>query len=184
MLVLDIAGQELYDEESNRFISTVAKQYRFEHSLLSITEWEHKYRKPFMGFDEKSEEEMVDYIMMMSLDYDFNIFDLTQEHVGLISKYITDSNPTATTIKSSNDSGSRRVMTSEYIYACMAIARIPFECESWNIYRLLMLLGVVNELQKPPVKMTREEQIKQQRELNAKRQAEMAARRKKNEGKS
>lgn len=170
MLVVDVPGQEYFDENSNKFVQTIARSYRFEHSLLSITQWEHKYLKPFLTNNDKTEEEILDYIFMMCLD-ELDVADLTPDMMEQIIKYVSNDKVTATTIKSSNDSGSRRVMTSEYIYACMAIARIPFECETWNIYRLLMVLSVSNELQKPPQKMSRDEQLEQQRRLNAERRA-------------
>lgn len=88
---------------------------------------------------------------------------------------MADTNPTATVISSSddNDRNSRTIMTSEVIYAWMANAGIPFECDKWNVNRLLMLVSVISEFNKPRKQMSEAEILRRQREINQKRLAAM-----------
>lgn len=170
MLKIDIPTEEGYDDESGEFFTIDGVTLSFEHSLLSISEWEAKYMKHFLNNQNITPEEMLDYFEMMSLDEDFDYSYLTPDVVEKLMAYIRHT-PSATTLSSQNDSNSRRVMTSEVIYAYMANARVPFECESWNIHRLLLLLGVIGEFNSKPKKMSTDEIMRRNRELNAQRRA-------------
>lgn len=166
---------EYFDEEQNRFVKVRQEGvvYHFEHSLYAIALWESKYKKPFFTNKEKTAEEMIDYVSFMNLDDDFDVNTLTQEDILEIFEYMQDE-PTATTISSDdNDNNSRIIMTSEVIYAYMANARIPFECDKWNIHRLMKLVAVIGEFNKPKKKMTEREILAQQHALNEKRLAEL-----------
>ena len=172
--MLEIYTGELYDEATNSFLPE--KIYHFEHTLLSISNWEMVFKKPFpfiSGLPVDNPAEIVAYIPMMNLDSHFNIDDLTSSDIEKIFAYLNEK-PTATTINSSGDGGGRRILTSEVIYAYMANAQVPFSCETWNIHRLLTLLGVIGELNNPnKKKRSAEEVARMQAELNQKRRAEM-----------
>lgn len=149
MLIIKTKPQELYDEIENRFITKESKEYRLEHSLKSISKWEAKYEKPFLDPHAKPQaEEMLDYYSMMCIDGPFDPTDLSIEELEVINNYII-SPQTATKIKSSKESGVKKVVTSEVIYAMMTEANIPFECEEWNINRLLILLNVIDARRNP-----------------------------------
>ena len=175
MLEIHIPEKELYDIESGRFFKSEGIDLHFEHSLLSLTEWEMKYRKPFFGTEQKTDEEYLDYIRMMCFE-ELKDEYLSSELVTHVIKYM-QSKPSATKLSTDNDSNSRRIMTSEVIYAYMANAQIPYSCESWNIQRLFYLLGVIGELNKPAKKMSPEEAMRKQAMLNQQRLAEEEERR-------
>ena len=71
MLEFHIPIDEVYDEETNCFYSICGHNLRFEHSLLSMSKWEEKYKKPFFT-TQMTPEESIDYFRMMSLDANFD----------------------------------------------------------------------------------------------------------------
>ena len=67
MLEIVIPGVEQYDEINNRFIITKVQSLRLEHSLVSLSKWEAKWRKPYLSKKPKTTEEQIDYIRCMTL---------------------------------------------------------------------------------------------------------------------
>lgn len=47
MLKLDIAPQELFNDSTGEFITIPGATIELEHSLISISKWESKWRTPF-----------------------------------------------------------------------------------------------------------------------------------------
>lgn len=174
MKIINCPAVTLFNEATSNFIDLPEVTYHFEHSLLSITKWENKYGVPFLSTDEKSVDALLDYVVMMNLDSDFDINRLMPEQVEEILNYI-HTYITATTFGPEISDEDSSVMTSEVIYAYLAEARIPFECESWNLNRLLTVLRVISELHKPKEKMTEEETRQMYIDINAKRRAEAEA---------
>lgn len=177
MISIHIDAMEYYDENKNRFIYEEAKVFTFEHSLKAIAEWESQYKVPLLSQVNLTGEQLLYYIECMSLDDDFDLYYITDNDVKVLVEYMKDI-PTATTInknmnrkKSKNVRQAPRVLTSELIYAYMANGQVPFECENWNIHRLLTLLDVIGELNSPPEKMSSQEIINQNKELNKQRRA-------------
>ena len=168
MLKIIVPSEEYYNESTGEFIYSKEETILLEHSLLSVSKWESKWKKPFISDKEKTKEELCDYIECMTLNRDELTDDvyshLTYQNIKDITDYMADS-MTATTVKHEGPSG-HRVTTSELIYAWMAILHIPFECEKWHLNRLLMLIDVCNEEQKPPKKMSQAQTMKQNRALN------------------
>ena len=79
--------------------------------------------------------------------------------------------PTATVINPvEKPSNNGMVMTSEVIYAYMANARVPFECDTWNIHRLLTLLGVIGEFNAPKKKKSTSQILDDYDRINNERQ--------------
>lgn len=63
MLEITIPELELFDEKTLRFSHTPSATLKLEHSLLSISKWESKYKRPFLKkTDVKTPAEMLDYI--------------------------------------------------------------------------------------------------------------------------
>lgn len=145
-----------------------------EHSLVSISKWEQKYKKPYLSRKMRNEltsEELLYYIKCMTINHpNPNIYDsLTQANVSDILQYCNDTN-TATTINNRGSShGRQEVMTSEVIYAYMVLLGIPFECQKWHINRLLTLISVVDIKQQKPQSMSRRNVLSQNKSLNAAR---------------
>ena len=95
-----IPEKEFYDAERNEFITVKETSLTLEHSLISITNWESKWHKPYLSKEEKTKEEIIDYIRCMTLNpkVDLNIYRcLTNSMVNEIVEYIKDP-MTATTI--------------------------------------------------------------------------------------
>ena len=48
MLQITIPEQELWDEEKEEFLYIKSYTLCLEHSLLSVSKWESKWKKPFI----------------------------------------------------------------------------------------------------------------------------------------
>ena len=179
MLRIDVEGSEQWDERTETFIETKPIQLVLEHSLLSISKWEAKWKKPFLGQDEKSREEILDYIRCMTLTK--NVSDevytgLSVNIINRIADYINDP-MTATTFHNLGPKrGSGENVTSELIYYWMVSFGIPFECEKWHFKRLMTLLEICAVKSKPPQKMSKREIMSRNTSLNAARRAKLHSR--------
>ena len=174
MLKITIPESEVFDERENVFIKIPKTSISLEHSLVSISKWESKYCKSFFKKDDKTTEELIDYIRCMTINPnipDDVYYGLTNENIKAIKDYIS-SPMTATTIREVNRGhGSNETTTSELIYYYMIALGIPFECQKWHINRLLMLIRVCNAKNGPQKKMSKAEQMAQYRSINQARRA-------------
>ena len=172
MLVLNISGGDLFNEETEEFIPVKSHTIQLEHSLVSISKWESKWCKSFLSSGEKTYEETVDYIKCMTVtpNVDPNLYQyLTQEHIKKVNDYIS-APMTATTFSETKGKGnSRSIITSEVIYYQMIAYNIPFECEKWHLNRLLTLIKVCSIKNEPPKKMGKRELMSRNAALNAAR---------------
>jgi hypothetical protein len=176
MLTIYVGGTEAYDESTAEFVFRGGRRLDLEHSLVSLSKWESKHEKPFLGKDQKSTEEVLDYVRCMILDEDFppgHLKKLSKENFEAINDYI-EAKMTATWF--AEPPGAPRtseVVTSELVYYWMTVFQIPFECENWHLNRLFTLIRVCNIKQAKPKKMSRTEMAQRQRELNAQRRAQL-----------
>lgn len=148
-----------------------------EHSLISISKWESKWKKAFISDKDMTRKQTIDYIRCMCLNApdDLTVFEtLTAEEIESINNYINDS-MTATTISQRGPKRpSREIITAEIVYYWMVQYGIPFDpCEKWHFSRLMTLIEVCSVKNAPPQKMGRKEQMAQQRMLNASRRAKL-----------
>lgn len=175
MLQITIPETELFDEVRQEFIYVRPVTLTLEHSLVSISKWEAKWKKPYLTDDEKSPEEIIDYIRCMTITQNVNpevYYALTAEHFKEIEEYIKDPH-TATTINevgNPNKKHSERV-TSELVYYWMCSYQIPFEAQKWHFNRLMTLIRIAGIKNSPDKKMNKVDALKSQRELNAQRRA-------------
>lgn len=169
MLRITIPPFELFDSASNQFIQVKGQTLQLEHSLVSLSKWEAKWHKPFLSKEDKTNEEIIDYIRCMTITQNVDPMvyaGLTNSIMDEISAYINDSN-TATWFKDEHKAGrSREIITSEVIYWWMIALNIPPEYQKWHLNRLLTLIRVCNEKNNPPKKMSRKELARQNRSLN------------------
>lgn len=169
MLKISIPSFELFDSLSNQFLQIKGQTLQLEHSLVSLSKWEAKWHKPFLSNEDKTNEEIIDYIRCMTITQNVNPIvysGLTSENLDEISAYINDSN-TATWFKDRNNyRGSREIITSEVIYWWMIALNIPPEYQKWHLNRLLTLIRVCNEKNNPPKKMSRKELARHNHSLN------------------
>lgn len=152
---------------------------RMEHSLVSLSKWEEKWNKPFLDPTDKDRPfaEYLDYFRCMVLDDDFDptcFSMLTEENVKTILTYIQEYHG-ATKIKQDEKEhgkhGNTRgvITTSESIYATMLEIGMEKSYETWNLSRLMKLIEVYMNRQKPKKKQTKMETAAQYAALNAKR---------------
>lgn len=175
MLTITIPARELYDEKNQMFFNTKEQTLRLEHSLVSISKWESKWRKAFLKKDEKTNEEIIDYIKCMTItqNVDPNVYNfLTRSNINQIIEYI-DNPMTATTFANNENNNSREVITSELIYYWMISFNIPMECQRWHLNRLLTLIRVCSIKNTPPKKMNKKEVANRYAKLNAARRNKM-----------
>lgn len=175
-LVIVVPGQELFDNEKQKFITTEDVTLRMEHSLVAIHNWESKWHKPFLTPNGRTGEEVFDYFRMMCLDDDVDptVFDrITEENLREIQAYM-ENTMTATTFSNLPDRpGRQEIVTAEIVYYWMVSLQIPLDRETWHFGRLIALIKTVNGKNAPKKKMNTKDALAQQRELNAQRRAAM-----------
>ena len=176
MLTIVVLGTEMFDETKQEFIIEGGINLELEHSLVSLSKWESKYEKPFLGKNEKTTQEVFDYIKFMILTPNIapEVYEnLSKDNIEAINKYI-DAKMTATWFHDSPGApGSRDVITAELVYYWMITFQIPFECQYWHLNRLFTLIRICNIKQAKPKKMSRAEMAARNRELNAQRRAQL-----------
>ena len=179
MLQIYVPGADGWDEQKEEFVSTSGTTLTLEHSLISISKWESKWHVPFLGKDQRTPEQVIDYIKCMTITpnvkpevYSF----LTKENIDAVMQYINDP-MTATTITERDGRRiSREIVTSELIYYWMVALQIPFECQKWHINRLMMLIQICNIKNQPDKKMSRKSTMQQNAALNAARRQKARSR--------
>ena len=172
MLRIVVPDQEYLDETDSTFVNVKGATLELEHSLISVSKWESKWEKPFLSKEDRTPEETLSYIEDMVVsprNLDPKVLDgLTDEHLRKINDYV-GAKMTATTIKETPGMKGSQIVTSEIIYYWMISYTIPFPCEKWHLNRLITLIRVCSENNKPKKKMSRSELIANQRRLNAER---------------
>jgi hypothetical protein len=165
-------GEEGFNDETQEFVQD-GFDLTLEHSLISLSKWESKFKKPFLGANEKSSEETLWYIdaMILTENPPAGILgNLSESNLLAITDYI-HADLTATTFHNVNDSSSKEIITSELIYYWMVAMNIPFECQYWHLSRLFTLIKVHTLKNSPEKKMSKAEATRQRKALNEQRRA-------------
>lgn len=176
MLQITVPAKELWDEKKDEFIEFTETSLQLEHSLVSLSKWESTWCKPFLSKEEKTREEIIDYIKCMTItpNVDPIIYNyLTDENVEQINQYISAPMTATYILEGKTGRPSREQITSELIYYWMIALNIPFECQNWHINRLLTLIRVCNIKNQPPKKMSRSEIASRNAALNAERKRKL-----------
>lgn len=188
-LTITIQPKELFDEANNRFINVKETTLVLEHSLISISKWEAKFKKPFLvegALD--SIEKVLYYIKCMTIspqNVDEVVYTcLSEDQVKEIVAYIEDP-MTATWFaedkmpEATKKRKRKEVQTSEVIYWQMIALQIPQGFEKWHLNRLLTLIRVCaakNEEQYgDKKKMSKGDLLKRNAALNAQRRAKLGS---------
>lgn len=182
MLSIDVESREFFDESKQEFVPGKACTLQLEHSLISMSKWEAKWKKPFLAEEgDRAPEEVIDYIRCMTVSPqnvpDYLYYALTESDFKRIQEYINDP-MTATWFNEANSKswGKRRanrgVVTSERIYYWMVSYNIPFECQKWHLNRLLTLIHVCDLENQPKKKMSKRDIYSRNSALNAMRKAQ------------
>lgn len=172
MLKITVPALESFNNETQEFVYGKEATIQLEHSLVSISKWESKWHKAFLGKQEKTNEEVIDYIRCMTITQNVDpdiYYRLSAENIELINNYIDDS-MTATVINEMpGNNKSREIITSELIYYWMIAYNIPVEFQKWHLNRLLTLIRVCSIKNSPPKKMSQREVMANNAKLNAER---------------
>jgi len=176
MLQVIIPGMEYWDEKNEEFINTNPQTIQLEHSLVSISKWESRWQKTFLSNNNKTTDEIMDYIRCMTITQNVqsDVYTrLTPENIDSINSYI-DEPMTATRIPIiKNSVGAKDSLTSEIIYYWMISLNIPLKCEKWHLNRLLTLIRVCDFKNNPPKKRSQRELLSQNAALNAARRKQL-----------
>jgi len=152
MLHIEVPEREFFDEGTQEFKTTKSITLQLEHSLVSLSKWESKWCKPFLGKDAKTAVETIDYIRCMTITQRVPVETyaaLPEEVYGKIDAYINA--PMTATWFNDKQHGppSREIITSEVIYYQMIAQNIPMECQKWHLNRLLTLIRVCSIKNQP-----------------------------------
>lgn len=177
MLTIKINDSEIFDNVKSEFIPIKGQTIILEHSLVSISKWESKWKKPFQGTI-KTAEETIDYIKCMTITQgvDSRLYQfLSVDDIKRVGEYIEDP-MTATIVNKQKSIGAKETVTSELIYYWMIALNIPVEFQKWHLNRLLMLIDVVNIKNTPPKKMSKAEMYNRNKTLNEARKQQLKTR--------
>ena len=166
-LKIFIPEKEMWDESRGEFITFEERKLTLEHSLVSLTKWESKWCKPFLSPEEKTQEEIMDYVRCMIMDEvveDEIAYAFTPADMKKVEEYIAK-DQTASTIPETKDSSeprSNELMTSELIYYYLGqIQCLTTTIENWHLSRTLMLIRVASFKQKPEKELNKKEALAQ-----------------------
>ena len=187
-LTLEIPARELFDEQASRFFYTPRTTLVLEHSLVSISKWEAKHKKPYLyqpamipEAQVRSREEDLDYVRCMTIKgpVDPNVYlALNEQEKKQIHDYINDPMTATTLTNQKPQPRNREIVTSELIYYWMTALSIPFRpCETWHLGRLLKLIEVAAAKNEAPKKMDPKTALGRSHSVNAARRARYARRR-------
>lgn len=180
MLTIEVPiSPEGWDEEKQEFVEPRVQILQLEHSLVSLSKWESKWKKSFISSKNITNEEMFDYIKCMTLtkNVSTDVYDhLTQENIETVRSYIEDPMTATTFSKENSSTRNREVVTSELIYYWMIASNIPFECQKWHLNRLITLIRVCSLKNAPQKKRSKKDIMSQNAALNAARRQQMNTR--------
>lgn len=182
MLKLHLKELEYFDDSKQEFVTLPALDLELEHSLVSISKWESKWKKPFLSESSRTDQETIDYIGHMAntaIPPEEIYPRLSESDVEKIATYINEEQTATWFYDPSKGKPQKKkpseTITSELIYYWIISLAIPTECQYWHLSRLLTLIRVCNEKNNPK-KLSRAEIAERNRALNEKRKAEMNTR--------
>lgn len=170
MITLKIKEDTHWDTVNEIFVTTPETEVHLEHSLRAVSKWESRHCKPFLGRREWTAAEMIDYIWCMCIDDSVNpavFLSLSKEQIEAVEKYI-DLPMSATWFSNQDKSKGCRgsAVTSEVIYFWMSSYGIDWQAQDWHLNRLMTLLHVCSEKNKPPKKIPKHTAAARQHALN------------------
>lgn len=172
MLRIIVPAIELWDEEKGEFVYRKEQPLQLEHSLVSLSKWESKWKKPFLGKEEKTSEETLDYVRCMTVtqNVDPEVYSrLSNDNIRQINEYINDPMTATTFSQRGRKKNSRETITSELIYYWMVSYNIPPEYQKWHLNRLLTLIQVCTVKNEKPKHRSKKEIMAENAAINAAR---------------
>ena len=181
MLTITIPEAEFFKESTQEFVYCKETVLQMEHSLVSISKWESKWKKPFLsmgskGYEQFTERMLMDYFQCMTITQHVPpqvYFAITRELYNTIIEYIRTEQTATWFSKSGPEAGKtdHRPMTSERIYFLMVHYNIPFECQKWHLSRLLTLIRICQLEEQQQNKQSPKDAAIARHNLNAARRA-------------
>lgn len=176
MLQIYVPEREYYDPKTNKFFTVKGKALQLEHSLVSMSKWEAKWKKYYLTNKAgMSGEEFLDYIRCMTLTQNVDPMvyrNLTKENLTAILDYIKDPMTATTFSEEKNKPKNNKNISTEEIYYWMIALNIPMECQKWHfnrLYTLIKICSIRNSTAKKKTKSERINSLKSRAELNAQR---------------
>lgn len=168
-ITLVVHGVESFDDESQRFVYGEPFTITLEHSLISLARWESKWHKFFLGPQQKTDEETLSYIQAMGLTEELpnEVMErFSEENLAAIINYIDDPMTATTFSHLQTTQVSREVVSNELIYYWMHTMGIDKSCETWHLGRLITLIRLTSEKNKPAKKMNKADTAAQYKSIN------------------
>jgi hypothetical protein len=171
MLYITIPATDCWDEAKEEFVTVKEQTLQLEHSLVSLSKWESKWGKSFLSNNDKTNEEILDYIRCMTITQNvkpetYNC--MTSNNIEEIEKYIK-APMTATFFSNEKKGGGREIITDEVIYHWMIALNVPIQFEKWHLNRLIAQIKVCAIKSQPPKKMSKNAIMSRNAKLNAAR---------------
>ena len=176
MLELKVEGMEFFNDDTQEFYTVAPVTLRLEHSLVSVSKWESKWKTPFLSAKDLTIEQSRDYIKCMTINQHVDPLvyaSLTNSHMETVNEYIKEERTATTFDERRVGPPNRQVITSELIYFWMAQYNIPFECQKWHLSRLLTLIRIASIKNAPEKKMSKRAVMSKNASLNAARRKAM-----------
>lgn len=182
-LKIVVPERQLFNEADETIIRTPETTLILEHSLISLSRWEMKWKEPFLskveqrpGEKEFTREQLLYYYKCMTMntkEVDPNVYAaLGEKEQTEILDYMKDPMTAATITDHKRGGRGNRgfYISSETIYSWMIDLEIPMECEKWHLNRLMALIKYRSADQDSD-KMPRNEVRQLYRDLNRQRRA-------------
>ena len=176
MLQITIPSVEFWDGRKCEFVYTKPKTLQLEHSLVSLSKWESKWHKPFLGKDDMTDEEVKDYVRCMTItqNVDPDVYNhLSDDNYRDIKNYIQDPMTATTFPDRRKGKGGNKIITAEVIYSWMISLQIPIEFQKWHLNRLITQIRACSALNEPAKKMSKMDIMNQNTALNMARRQKL-----------
>lgn len=179
-IVIPEQHYEPFDEIKEEFLPNIdikETKIQLEHSLISLRKWEQKWHKPYFADNDKTHEEMIDYIRCMTINRDVDPIVYNWIPANIYDKIIAYMKDPMTATWFNDDligaqKSKEQIITAEIIYYWMITLNVPIEFEKWHLNQLLTLIKVINCKNEKPKKVDSATAARQRAALNAKRRAQ------------
>lgn len=167
---------EGWDELNNRFVYKKGGTIVIEHSLVAMAKWESKWHKPLLSDERKTREQLVDYVRCMTISQNVKpeLYEcITDSVMAEVDAYMNDPMTATWFNRPDNKGKSKRVLTAELLYYFMISFNVPMECQKWHLNRLITLIEVCSEENKPQKKKSLNDAYRSQSEINRMRRVKL-----------
>jgi len=182
MLVLRVPLPEAFDDKTQEFVQEYF-EVEMLHSLASLSKWESKWKKPFMVKEDKTTEQLVDYLKFMTLtpnvpDEIYEIIIRDEDCSREIEQHLVDKATATWFTEEVRKPGPEQTVTAELVYYQMFSLNIPLEFENRHLNHLLTLIRVFQNKNNPEeTKRSKSELHAHHRSVNEARRAKAEAER-------